>query len=301
MMVLHGYIDDSGKGDLFVLSCLQADIGMWMFIEFAWVEMLEKVNARLRQQGRQELSRYHASDCQNLYREFKGWTKEEQIELTQMIVAIFKNHLWHTNAFSLDLKQLVEEIPETAPNPKGFAYVFLLHMLMLEICDGVLKQHKNAIIGLTHDHCDYDAALLEAFNQMLEDPVFKCSNRVTSIVPGYWQHCIPLQPADLVAYENYKEALRRKEMSRRKRRTTLKLILDYSPKTIGGSLKCFNRKNLKHFKKIFDEMNDETKDILLRTARIRTLRQHDAAIGEGSTRRHKSQPGRGKGGKKAER
>jgi hypothetical protein len=279
MLVLHGYIDDSGKGNTFILSCLQAEIGMWTFVELAWLEMLEKVNANLRKRGRQEISRYHAADCNGLFNEFKGWTTGEQIELSKMMLDIFKRHLFHINAYSLDLKHLVEEIPETRPNPKGFAYVFLFHMLMLEICDSTLAKFKDSIIGLTHDHCDYDAALLEAFNQMLDDPLFKCRHRFTALMPARWEHCIPLQPADLMAYENFKEALRRKEMSRRQRRTTLRLILDHNPKTMGGNLKCLNRANLRHFKKILDEMNDETKALLLRTARIRTTRLDDAATG----------------------
>jgi hypothetical protein len=303
MLVLHGYIDDSTRGDIFVLSCLQADVGMWAFVELAWLGMLERVNARLKQQGRKELSRYHATDCQSHRREFEGWTTDEEIELTKMIVKIFTEHKFHTNAYSLDLKHLQEEIPETKTNPKGFAYVFLLHHLMLEMCDGVLRKHKNAIMGMTHDHCDCDSALLEAFNQMIDDPAFKCRERFTTLVPARWQHCIPLQPADLIAYENYKETLRRKQMSSRPRRTPLRLILDADPPCIGGNLKCFNRESLSVFKQIMDEMNEETKDRLLRTARIRTLRPHDAATGDRSSQRDKSQARRREGGesKKAKR
>jgi len=209
-------------------------------------------------------------------------------------VDIFRRHAFHTNAYSIDLKQLQEEIPETKPNPKGFAYVFLLYHLMLEMCGGILQKHKNAIMGMTHDHCDYDAALLEAFNQMLDDPEFKCRDRFTTLVPARWQNCIPLQPADLLAYENYKETVRRKEMSQRKRRTTLRLILDSEPSCIGGNLKCFNRKGLRIFKTILDGMNEETRDLLLRTARIRTIRPNNEGARGSATRRDQSQARRGK-------
>lgn len=163
MTVLHGYIDDSGDGNTFILSCLQAETGMWTWVELDWLAMLEKINTRLREQGRQELSRYHACDCNEYHGEFKGWILDEQIELTQAMLRIFKKHAFHINAYSVDLKQLQEEIPETRPNPKGFAYVFLLYFLMLEIGDFTLRTHKDAIVGLTHDHCDCDAALLESF------------------------------------------------------------------------------------------------------------------------------------------
>jgi hypothetical protein len=274
MIVLHGYIDDSGGGNIFVLSCLQGEIGMWLSIDLGWRKMLNKVNARLRKEGRKEISRYHAADCGNLKREFKGWTRDEQIELTKEIMRIFKNGSFHVNAYSIDLKQLQEEIPETKASPKGFAYVFLLMFLMLEICDGTLRHHKDAIMGLTHDHCDYDAAMQEAFNHLLDDENFKCRDRFTSLMPERWQNCIPLQPADLFAYENYKEALRRKEMSRRKRRTTLRLLLDDQPKSLGGNLKVLNRANLRHFKKTtLAKMSKATKAKLFAIARIRTKKE----------------------------
>jgi len=95
MLVLHGYIDDCGKGNTFILSCLQAEIGMWTFVELAWLEMLEKVNANLRKQGRQEISRYHAADCNGLFNEFKGWTTAAP-PLPEL-----SNRAMNNNAFSI--------------------------------------------------------------------------------------------------------------------------------------------------------------------------------------------------------
>ena len=271
MTVLHGYIDDSIGGNIFVLTCLQGEIGMWLSIDLEWRKMLDKVNKRLRRQGRREISRYHATDCQNFRNDFEGWAEDEQIELVKEILKIIKGGSFHVNAYSVDLKQLQEEIPETKANPKAFAYVFLLMFLMLEMCDGTLRRHKDAIMGLTHDHCDYDAAMQEAFQYMLDDEGFRCRDRFTSLTPERWQNCIPLQPVDLFAYENYKEALRRKQLSRRKRRTPLRLLLDDQPKSLGGNLKGLNRANLRHFKKTtLANMDEATKEKLFAIARIKT-------------------------------
>ena len=179
--VLHGYIDDSRKGNIFVLSCLQAEIGMWTWVELAWLGMLEAVNAKLRMQGRKELERYHASDCNYYFGDFEGWTPDEQQELHEQILKIIKYHAFHITAYAIDLRQLQEEIPETKPNPQGFAYVLSLYYLMLEMCDTVMRKHKEAIIGLTHDTCKFNAALREAFDQMVADPNFKCAERFRGV------------------------------------------------------------------------------------------------------------------------
>src|SRR5262249_11066789 len=117
MMVLHGYIDDSGDGDLFTLSCLHGDIGTWTWLEQDWLAMVESLNAKLKQHGRVQLTRYHAADCSSRKGEFAGWCVDEQKALTQSIIEIFKRHPLHIVSYSIRLSQLQKEIPETRRNP----------------------------------------------------------------------------------------------------------------------------------------------------------------------------------------
>lgn len=131
--MLTGHIDESGNSRVFTLSCLVGDGSMWLWIELAWTKLLEDTNVTLRARGRPEISRYHAADCRNLRRQFTGWSADEQIEFTRKILRIFQRHPLHIYAYSIDLKALVEEIPETERNPRGFAYVFLLTHLMVAL------------------------------------------------------------------------------------------------------------------------------------------------------------------------
>jgi hypothetical protein len=267
MTVLHGYIDDSGDGDLFTLSCLHGDIGTWFWLEQDWQAMLEKLNGNLKKDGRPKISRYHAADCNALRKEFAGWTLNEQKDLTSSMLSIFKKNALHIISYSITLSQLQQVIPKTKKNPRGFAHVLLLQSLMQEIGEFTLRKYKDAIIGLTHDRCDYDAALKDAFNQMLDDPGFKYRDRFTTITSAGWEDCIPLQAADLFAYENFKEGVRRREMSRRKRRYPLRSLLDMS-QSIGGRALNFNIAGLRALKKMVNALDDETRQILYATARI---------------------------------
>jgi hypothetical protein len=75
--MFHGYIDESGSSEsrLFTLPCVVSHGSTWYWLENEWVNCLEKTNKSLAGQGRQKLSRYHASDCSNLKNEFLGWGK----------------------------------------------------------------------------------------------------------------------------------------------------------------------------------------------------------------------------------
>jgi hypothetical protein len=79
-----------------------------------------------------------------------------------------------------------------------------------------------------------------------------------------WEQCIPLQQADLLAYENYKES--RRGVSLRDRRKSLDWILERGQ--LGGFLKGFNDEALIDVAKWFDALDARIRESFLRAARI---------------------------------
>jgi hypothetical protein len=51
--------------------------------------------------------------------------------------------------------------------------------------------------------------MLEGFNQVVADKGFEHAQCFTSFASMGWENCIPLQPADLIACENFKEKCKR--------------------------------------------------------------------------------------------
>jgi hypothetical protein len=257
-----GYIDESGstESQLFTLSCLVGWGGEWFWFEQAWINLLEKKNKLLAAQGRKELSRYHAADCSSSLDEFADWTKDEQKEFTAEIVNIFRRHALIVASYTINLKELEQEIPEAKSDPRGFAYVLLLRHLMIEVGQRITtrKEFSNDHIALIHDRCDYNAALLQTFNQMKADTTFRYRDYFSTITPMSWEDCIPLQAADLLAYENFKEA--ESKNTKRNRRKTLEFLLDL--RTFGGCGKFLGKDWLQEYKKVLEEIDESTKKAL---------------------------------------
>jgi hypothetical protein len=270
MTSLRGYIDESGdRKDLFSLSVILATDATWFTIEREWLKVIDAKNKQLLSEGRKPISRYHAADCGSCQDDFAGWSVNEQIEFSkQLLPIISKTERSDAYGYTLSLNQLVREIPETAPNPEAFAHVILLHMLMHTIGKATLSRYPDAIIGLVHDHGDYDQVFLMSFNQMIQDVNFEYRNRFTNISPMRWQKCIPLQPADLIAYEHFKESERHMHQLARDRRKSLTAILDDEPILLGGSLGGFNSEVFQTLKRSIDALDDDSKKILFATARI---------------------------------
>jgi hypothetical protein len=274
MLMLRGFIDESHDPGpvpkVFTLSCIVGFDNMLPWFEMAWVKVLEEKNTDLERQGRRKISRYHAANCSSLQGEFHGWSVDEQIEFSLKLFDVFRKHPLHIHAFDVPLQLLVQEIPETAENPVGFAYVILLFLVMEQISKKTLSVYPNDKISLHHDHGDYDRALADAFGQVVNDPTLTYSDRYSSITPERWQNCIMLQPADMIAYENFKEGLQYHYPNPKvkNRRKSLKALLDLD--AVSGRASGLGLDAIRRLKTQIDTLGGQTKKRLFDAARIKT-------------------------------
>jgi hypothetical protein len=103
---------------------------------------------------------------------------------------------------------------------------------------------------LFHDRCNYDADLLRAFNQMLDDPTFVEKEMFSTLAPLSWEHCIPLQAADLIAYETFKDS--EGKITGRPRRKSFDFILEME--RFGGRAKVFDVASIQLLREAVDKI-----------------------------------------------
>lgn len=248
-MFARGYIDESYGQRVFTLSCLVGIGSKWMWFSGDWRKCIRRVNRRLRAQCRETIHRYHASDCSSCENDFAGWSRDEQIAFTSDLIAVFKKHPVDTTAYSVDLREFAEVFPDIRPGEETLEslYGLLMKFLLMEMGERYC-QRPDTRMALIHDRCLFDGVLAKAFNQMMRDPGFAYRHSFTTLTSASWENCTPLQPADLVAYENMKETERR--IVGRKRRTSLELLLNLG--SFGGRGRRIERDGLVELKKIYD-------------------------------------------------
>ena len=230
VVILRGYIDESYDGEkipkMFSLTCTFAHTSEWPWIEMAWEKCLEEKNESLRRQGRTPLRRYHSVDMNNFKEDFKDWDGPERQEFCEKLVRVISRHTCGYEGYLINLQELAKEWPEAGPDYKAFAYGLLLKCIMFNMGTGVDKHLKDHKITLFHERCEYDGVLLESFNEVVNDPTVENRKYFTTIAPMGWENCTPLQPADLMAYENFKEGLRQLPNEKpRPRRTILSELI----------------------------------------------------------------------------
>jgi hypothetical protein len=210
-VLFRGYIDESydNKQNIFALSCLIARGKAWSEMERRWKLHITAKNKELSRAGRPTISRYHASDCSGRRGEYEGWSYEERDRFVLGLFSLFKQFPSHTVAYDIKLNEVCEVFPEWKDDRLKAGYyvstVFLMHAIGVDFerfSDG-----KGYSVTLFHDRTQYDSTILDAFNaQKKEKNLPYRRDCFTTIAPLGWEHCRALQPADLVAYECFKQA-----------------------------------------------------------------------------------------------
>jgi hypothetical protein len=131
---------------------------------------------------------------------------------------------------------------------------------MLEIVDqvkGAKEKHgriKPVRFVLFHDRCNYDEDLLRAFNKMMDDPSFAGKEMFSTLAPLSWQQSLPLQAADLFAYENFKDSERR--FTGRPRRKSFDFILQR--KLFGGRARTFHAEGIQALRRAVENIRKDS-------------------------------------------
>jgi hypothetical protein len=230
-----------------------ARIQDWLWIESAWKNVLREKNKELRKSGRQQISRFHAADCSSCKGEFNGWGVDEQIAFSKKLLGIFKRYLTSVIAYTFPVDEFKAVFPQHANNPYPQMYGFLVKFIMLQLIEEIEKDGRvptsHVCIALLHDRSSHDSDMHSAFNFVMNnDPTFTKQRYFSSITSIGWESCIPLQAADLIAYETFKDI--DNKAAGRNRRKSLTSILESD--NFGGRSKIFNRANLEALRDGFD-------------------------------------------------
>jgi hypothetical protein len=257
-VIFRGYIDESyGEGqNIFALSCIIARGSDWLEIERRWKLHLSAKNKELKKSGRPLISRYHASDCSGRKREFKGWTHDERDAFVRGLFQVFKVPTM-TIVFDAQLNDLCEVFPEWAADRLDAGYgvltTFLLYVIGRDFRDFSKGFGKTPRIRLFHDRTGgdgkHDPTILRSFTAQMNKPDFPHRDYFSTIEPLGWQECIALQPADLLAFECFKEAEAR--LAGRDSRRSFKALLNTYP--FGIHSKTFQKSALIEYRKKIEE------------------------------------------------
>jgi hypothetical protein len=166
-----------------------------------WEARIALENRNSAKKGFPPISRYHATDCANLKREFtqkNGWDIPRQVRLTKRLCAIFAQH--HPQAIVIGgAPEDVRSI--STDDVKEFMYSACLKMCLLEMA-GVMHRHPPGKVEIVFDRGPFTHIATEAFGAIqAEKENTREYDCLQTMEAQGWEDCPALQVADFIAYQ----------------------------------------------------------------------------------------------------
>jgi hypothetical protein len=222
-VLIQAYIDESiGKNRTFALGCAIAKDSTWARINHDWKRCLQRKNSQLTRQSRPRFSRYHATYCESRLGEFEGWDVPEKNAFVAELISIVNRHHVHIVGFTLYLEDLAEFYPQFEKEIEKAAYGALATLLFPEIVEQASQISRQPAIKLVYEHGDVTQNMQYAYDSMKLNKPF--AELFVSVEKDNWK-AIPLQIADLIAFETMKDRDNQKGAVIRDRRRSLDAIL----------------------------------------------------------------------------
>ena len=184
-------------------------IDTWTRIEDQWAKRIAYENRISASDGLRSVRRYHAADLEYREQDFKGWSKQRQVQFTKNLIDIIGcGRLRPIGiACSVNFDDLHSAFPEDELDRNRWekeAYRLCMMSCLKVIADTMYRAFPGEQVAVVHDRGKFNHAALNAFEITLRNPKIVNRESIVSIAPLPWEKCVSLQPADLFAYEGRK-------------------------------------------------------------------------------------------------
>jgi hypothetical protein len=239
--VLKAYLDESADGTsehVFVVAG-------WLGHSGVWEKFIPRWCKRVLSEG---VERFHMTRCNSGHEEFHGWPDGRRNALIADLIALiceFELTGFGAGILLEDYRGVKQANPAAKANIwLNNPYFITFNWCIQEMC----LAHRGEQIAILNDrHEGVEFRLGEYFNQISDEPAVVYSKQLSSLTFGNSKDQIPLQAADLVAWEVRRELLRRKIGSLLTEREPFVALLPKLNPNIG----IFDKRTLEH---LFDDL-----------------------------------------------
>ena len=226
--MFEAYFDESGDpahpdNEIFSLAWVVAPSNAWKKFSLAWNRILR----------RHKIDVMHMRDYEHCLRQFKGWSKPQKEAFAAQLAGILKPHFkmgqCHSMSSEVWRKQVSPEMVTNFRKKRG-PYVFLLQSCLEELADYAKTLPKGERIACIFDENSLVAgakplclgAAVEHYSALKEARGWDFFAGATFESK---KEFVPLQAADMLAYEGYKDMVNLFDGKPRDRRKLLSNLM----------------------------------------------------------------------------
>ncbi|MEX2110258.1 MAG: DUF3800 domain-containing protein [Gemmatimonadaceae bacterium] len=214
MTVISSYFDDSRHGGIYVMAGYIGNVEMWdRVFTPAWQEVLDAAP--------HPLTEFKASDCRQRKGEFTNWTREECDDLTKALVAVIVEacpYEWLVGVANAIVFPRYHHVPIVGKQIHDLGVLFALRLTLadsLEIGTPLATHDNDEFQPIFDNQPKFVRRIVEHFEQAKGHLSPEAAARVSYPIFRDSKKTPPIQAADLLAYETFKEVRSRIEAPRR--------------------------------------------------------------------------------------
>ena len=172
-----------------------------MALEHEWSKLENKWKKRVKKAG---VSRFHAAPLNCYDGEFESWKgTNKSKEFVVPLLNIIKRRNLVGFSFAMILEDYKKYTSQTAKDKLGTPY-----LCCFKHCIAMAAQAMNMPlddkIAVIIDRNPEENEAVKLFYRIKDDSSVPYRHRLASCVPGSWEEYVPLQPADMIAYDTFK-------------------------------------------------------------------------------------------------
>jgi len=223
------YFDESGTHDgspILTLAGYIADISQW-------VEFAREWNEILKQGG---LTHFHMSKFEARQGEFRGWDNERRLLIQRGLIGIIKRRVNIGVFCAVNLAAYDEFITEWRRDNFGSPYNFCLKMCLSQVTFWAQRFERKEPIAYIIEHgAGYNHEINKSFRETFANEKMRKFFRLGSLTFDDKKRALPLQAADILAYEVWKDAYNKFVIEPKDKRPERKSFLSLREKLHQGT------------------------------------------------------------------
>lgn len=201
--LLTAYMDESYGSRAFCVAGWLSVNRRWSIIENQWVRRVKHERRMCEKQGLPPISRYKASDMASCLGEYEGWDVTRQIRFSRKLIDILGRNKPYAIAVGAGYADFLSAFPNRKADKKWLIYRFCMMDCLVEIGNFMEHVCPKERVAIIYDRGPFSSAAQSAFDA-IKNSNYKNAHYLATMAPMGWEECVPLQTADLIAFEGYK-------------------------------------------------------------------------------------------------
>jgi hypothetical protein len=190
--VLKAFLDESYDKEIFVVAG-------FLSYEDDWKRLEKKWKATLREN---RIQRFHAADCSSGFGEFRDWPQKRRTGLMKRLLRFILEQELYAIFSGVRQPAFRAEFDEVKRDDE--AYLMCLQHCIEIVGERTVLLPPSDKVQIIADSCRHAAKGEEVFEFMKNRRDWQHGARLHSITFSGWKNFVPLQCADLMAYEAFK-------------------------------------------------------------------------------------------------